>query len=124
VPPIFQPEIAAEGIYYSALHPRRELWVGWPAMKAILAQKFIPGIVDRILAKQGYSGQHTDDPLPPGRRDNMYAPVPGDHGAHGRFDARAMPVSKQLNASLHRNAFAAALGAVAIAGLLWRRRLR
>jgi len=124
VPPIFQPEVAAEGIYYSALHPRRELWVGWPAMKAILAQKFIPGIVDRILARQGYSGQHTDDPLPPGRRDNMYAPVPGDHGAHGRFDARAIPVSKQLDVSLHRSAIAAALGAVAIASLLWRRRLR
>ena len=124
VPPIFQPEVAAEGIYHSALHPRRELWVGWPAMKAILAQKFIPGIVDRILAKQGYSGQHTDDPLPPGRRDNMYAPVPGDHGAHGRFDARAMPMSKQLDVSLHRNMIAAALGAVAIASLLWRRRLR
>ena len=124
VPPIFQPEVAAEGIYYSALHPRRELWVGWPAMKAILAQKFVPGIVDRILAKQGYSGQHTDDPLPPGRQDNMYAPVPGDHGAHGRFDARAMPVSKQLDVSLHRSAIAAALGAVAIASLLWRRRLR
>jgi hypothetical protein len=124
VPPIFQPEVAAEGIHYAALHPRRELWVGWPAMKAIVAQKFIPGIIDRILARQGYSGQHTDQPIAPGRRDNLYAPVPGDHGAHGRFDARSMPVSRQLDLSMHRNAIAMAAGAVALVGLLWRRRLR
>jgi hypothetical protein len=125
VPPIFQPEVAAEGIYYAALHPRRELWVGWPAVKAIVANKFIPGIIDRILARKGYSGQHTDDPLPPGRRDNLYAPVPGDHGAHGRFDARSKPVSGQLALSMQRNTLAAAaLGVIAVAGLLWRRRLR
>jgi NAD(P)-dependent dehydrogenase (short-subunit alcohol dehydrogenase family) len=125
VPPIFQPEVAAEGIYYAALHPRRELWVGWPAVKAIVANKFIPGIIDRILARTGYSGQHTDDPLPPGRRDNLYAPVPGDHGAHGRFDARSKPVSGQLALSMQRNTLAAAaLGVIAVAGLLWRRRLR
>jgi NAD(P)-dependent dehydrogenase (short-subunit alcohol dehydrogenase family) len=124
VPPIFQPEIAADAIHYAALRPRRELWVGWPAVKAIFGQKVVPGLIDRILAKQGYSGQHTEDPLPPGRRDNLYTPVPGDHGAHGRFDARALPSSAQVNASLHRNAIAAAVGALAIAGLLWRRRLR
>jgi hypothetical protein len=93
-------------------------------MKAIVAKKFIPGIIDRILARQGYSGQHTDQPIAPGRRDNLYAPVPGDHGAHGRFDARSMPVSRQLDLSMHRNAIAMAAGAVALVGLLWRRRLR
>ena len=111
VPPIFQPEVAAEGIYHAAIHPRRELWVGWPAVKAILAQKLIPGILDRILAKQGYEGQHTDDPLPPGRRDNLYEPVPGDHGAHGRFDARSKPYSVQLWLDLNRTLL---LGAAAL----------
>ena len=124
VPPIFQPEVAADGIHYAALHPRRELWVGWPAVKAILAQKFVPGLIDRVLAKQGYSGQHTQDPLPPGRRDNLYAPVPGDHGAHGRFDAVALPRSRQLEVSMQRNAIVLALGALAVGSLLWRRRLR
>ena len=128
VPPIFQPEVAAEGIYRAALRPRRELWVGWPAVKAILGQRVIPGLLDRYLAGSGYDGQHTDDPLPPGRRDNLYAPVPGDAGAHGRFDARAKSASLQLTASLHRGAIAAALGALAAALLAgaWtsRRRLR
>jgi short-subunit dehydrogenase len=124
VPPIFQPEVAAHAIHYAALHPRRELWVGWPAVKAILANMVAPGVADRILARQGYSGQHTDEPLPPGRRDNLYAPVAGDHGAHGRFDARALPRSRQLEVSMQRNAIALALGALAVGSLLWRRRLR
>jgi NAD(P)-dependent dehydrogenase (short-subunit alcohol dehydrogenase family) len=125
VPPIFQPEVAAEGIYYAATHRRRELWVGWPAVKAILAQKFIPGTLDRILAKQGYDGQHTNDPLPPGRRDNLYEPVPGDHGAHGRFDARSMPRSTQLWLDMNRTLLLGATMLVAaLGGIALRRRLK
>jgi len=127
VPPIFQPEVAAEGIYRAALRPRREWWIGWPAVKAILGQRVVPGALDHLLARVGYSGQHTDDPLPPGRRDNLYEPVPGDHGAHGRFDARAKPRSLQLELSTHREAIAAgalAAGLAALLGFAWRRRLR
>jgi NAD(P)-dependent dehydrogenase (short-subunit alcohol dehydrogenase family) len=125
VPPIFQPEVAAEGIYYAATHRRRELWVGWPAVKAILAQKLIPGILDRILAKRGYDGQHTNDPLPPGRRDNLYEPVPGDHGAHGRFDARSMPRSVQLWLDMNRTLLlGAAMVAAALGGVALARRLK
>lgn len=125
VPPIFQPEVAAEGIYHAAIHPRRELWVGWPAVKAIVATRFFPGLLDRILAKSGYDGQHTDEALPAGRRDNMYAPVAGDHGAHGRFDARAKPHSVQLFLDLNRGVLlaGAALAALAL-GVAWRRSLR
>jgi hypothetical protein len=115
VPPIFQPEVAAEGIHYAATHRRRELWVGWPAVKAILATRMIPGILDRILARQGYSGQHTDEPLPPGRKDNLYEPVPGDHGAHGRFDARSKSASIQLVLDMNRTLIFAA--AALLAGL-------
>jgi NAD(P)-dependent dehydrogenase (short-subunit alcohol dehydrogenase family) len=125
VPPIFQPEVAAEGIYYAATHRRRELWVGWPAVKAILAQKLIPGILDRNLAKRGYDGQHTNDPLPPGRRDNLYEPVPGDHGAHGRFDARSMPRSVQLWLDMNRTLLlGAAMLAAALGGVALARRLK
>ncbi|HWI13600.1 MAG TPA: SDR family oxidoreductase [Burkholderiales bacterium] len=99
---IFQPEVAAEGIYYAALHRRRELWVGLPAVQAILGQRVIPGALDHFLAHTAVDGQHTDEPLPPGRRDNLYEPVPGDHGAHGRFDAQATASSPQLWANTHR----------------------
>jgi NAD(P)-dependent dehydrogenase (short-subunit alcohol dehydrogenase family) len=116
LPPIFQPEVAARGIYFAATHCRREVWVGWPAIKAIVGTRLLPGLGDWILASEAYSGQHTDEPLPPGRKDNLYAPVPGDHGAHGRFDARAKRHSLQLKLTMNRTALvaAAALGAAAV----------
>ncbi|TFV88420.1 SDR family NAD(P)-dependent oxidoreductase [Oxalobacteraceae bacterium OM1] len=120
VPPIFQPEVAAEAVYWSAHHRRRELWVGFPAVKAILAQRIVPGLIDRLLARRGYSGQHTDQPLPPGRRDNLYEPVPGDHGAHGRFDARSRDSSGQLWLTTHRTTLAA-FALAALVGLGVRR---
>jgi NADP-dependent 3-hydroxy acid dehydrogenase YdfG len=122
LPPIFQPEVAARAIYYAATHRRRELWVGWPAIKAIVGTRLLPGLGDRILATEAYRGQHTDEPLPAGRKDNLYAPVPGDHGAHGRFDARAKPRSMQVWLNTHRaGALAACVLAIGAAALLGRR---
>ena len=102
LPPIFQPELAARAIYYAATHRRRELWVGFPAVKAIVATKLIPGVLDRLLATRAYRGQHTDEPLPADRQDNLYAPLAGDHGAHGRFDSRSRRRSAQLWLATHR----------------------
>lgn len=89
VPPIHQPEPVAERIVQAALAAPRELWVGGATVKAILGTMVAPGLVDRILARQGYDGQMTQEPEPPDRPDNLMTPWPGDQGAHGRFDARA-----------------------------------
>jgi len=104
---IFQPEVAARGIYWAALHRRRELWVGWPAVEAILGTRVIPGFLDRMLAFSAYEGQEGKKPVSPMRRDNLYEPVPGDHGAHGRFDKQAVTWSAQLWLNTHRWAIAA-----------------
>lgn len=104
VPPIFQPELAANGIVWAAEHRRRELWVGFPAVKAILATHLIPGFLDRLLAKRAYEGQLTDHDLQPGRQDNLYQPVVGDQGAHGRFGDQAKAVSWQYWFTTHRGA--------------------
>jgi NAD(P)-dependent dehydrogenase (short-subunit alcohol dehydrogenase family) len=88
VPPIFQPEIVAQAIYDVSRHPRREVFLGWPSIKAIMGQKLMPGLADRYLASRGYDGQLTDAPNPDPPA-NLYAPVAGDHGAHGRFDSQA-----------------------------------
>jgi NAD(P)-dependent dehydrogenase (short-subunit alcohol dehydrogenase family) len=89
VPPIFAPEVAAEAIVWLASHPRRELYVGLSAWKAIVGNKLVPGLLDRYLAKRGYDGQMTDEPESANRPDNLWAPLSGDAGAHGRFGARA-----------------------------------
>ena len=113
VPPIYQPEVAAEGIYYAAHHRRRELWVGYPAVKAIIGNGLMPSFADRVLAREGYSGQMDDQPLPADRPDNLFEAVDGDYGTHGRFDDRARGFSPQLWMNTHRKMVAfAALGAL------------
>src|SRR2546423_12237813 len=95
VPPIFQPEVAAEAIHFAACHPRREFYVGWPSVQAIVANKFIPGLLDHFLARTGYDSQQYDGSEDPSRAHNLWKPIVGDHGAHGDFDARAKSWSAQ-----------------------------
>ncbi len=93
VPPIFQPEVAAEAIFWAAHNNQREVWVGWPVVKAIMANKVAAGLADHYLARTGYESQQTDIPEDQNRPDNLWDPVPGDHGAHGNFDAQARDIS-------------------------------
>jgi short-subunit dehydrogenase len=104
VPPIFQPEVAARAIVFAAFHHRREVWVGAPTVKTILANRLAPGLLDRLLARMGYSGQLTDEPISADAPANLFEPVPGPYGAHGRFDARARNESWEFFASRHRTA--------------------
>src|SRR6202011_4982051 len=116
VPPMFQPEIAADAIVYAAHSRRREVWVGGSSVQAIVANKFFPGLLDRDLAKMGYTGQLTDEPADPGQPDNLFDPVSGDPRTRGRFDSRAANYSLQLWAIEHRGALMA--GTLAIAAFL------
>ena len=118
VPPIFQPEVAADALVFAADHPdRREVWVGGPTWQAILGNRIAPGLGDRILARKGYDGQQLDgQPVPPERPHNLWKPVEGDFGAHGVFDARARSSSPAWWASSHSMAVTAIAG-VALLGL-------
>jgi short-subunit dehydrogenase len=118
VPPLFQPEVAAEAIAWAAAHPRREVKVGWPTVLAIWADRLVPALADRYLARSGYEAQQSDDPAPLGHRDNLWDPVPGDHGAHGRFDARARGFSLQTWLNTRGRGVAVAACAAVIAGAL------
>jgi short-subunit dehydrogenase len=117
VAPIFQPEVAARAIVFAAFNPRREVWVGMPTLKTILANRIAPGLLDRLLAKMGYSGQLTDEPKPAGAQGNLFETVSGAYGAHGRFDARARSNSWEFFTSRHRGAVVGGL-ALAAAALL------
>ena len=123
VPPIYQPEIGAEAVVYASRHPRREIFVGMPTVKAIIGNRLFPGILDHYLAHTAFEGQQTEEPEDPNRPFNLYEPVPGDYGAHGRFSEKAHASSPQLWTDLHRNALIslALCGLVAV-GLGWLRR--
>jgi short-subunit dehydrogenase len=127
VPPIYQPEIPAEAVYWAAHHRRRELWVGYSAVEAIVGNMLAPSLADRYLAKTGFSGQQIKDmPVPADRPNNLFAPVPELAATHGMFDDKAKTRSPQLWATTHRHLLAAALGATAAAaaatGIAARRR--
>lgn len=119
---IFQPEIAAQAVLRAAAERPRELWVGGPAVRLILAQRVAPGLADWLTAKQAYH-QHSQKPDPDSRPDNLFETVDWDKGAHGRFDSEAL--SSSMQQQLSRNAGLLALGALALgasAGLVWSRR--
>jgi NAD(P)-dependent dehydrogenase (short-subunit alcohol dehydrogenase family) len=100
VPPIFQPEVAAKAIEHAARHGPREILVAWPTVKAVFGERIAPGLLDRYLARTGYDAQQTDEPLDGEREGNLFEPVPGDFGAHGRFDDRARTRSLLLDLNL------------------------
>src|SRR5581483_218325 len=96
VPPIYQPEVAADAIVWAAHNPQRELMVAWPTIKTVYGNAIAPGVVDRYLAKNGYDAQQTDEPDDGDRPDNLFEPVPGNQAAHGPFDDRARSRSVEL----------------------------
>jgi len=102
VPPIYQPEIGADAVLFAAHNDRREMYVGYPTVEAIIGDKIAPGFADWYLARNGYDAQQTEEPVEPDRRDNLWEPVPGDHGAHGSFGNRAITSSPQLWISKNR----------------------
>jgi NAD(P)-dependent dehydrogenase (short-subunit alcohol dehydrogenase family) len=123
IPPIYQPEIAAEAIVWAARHRRPEVWVAGTTVGTILADMAAPRLLDRYLARTGYRSQQGSEPAQRDRPSNLWGPVEGDHGAHGDFDRKAHARSLQWLATTHRGwlALAAAGGAVLASARMRRR---
>jgi NAD(P)-dependent dehydrogenase (short-subunit alcohol dehydrogenase family) len=128
VPPIYQPEIAADAIHWAAYHRRRQVYVGLPTVLNILGERVAPWFLDWYLAKTGYGSQLTKQPLEGGPdHDNLFHPVDGgeDRGAHGPFDEKAHARSFQTSLTKHRRlagSVAAGVGAAATGAALLRKR--
>ena len=128
VPPIYQPEVAADAIHWAAYHKRRQIYVGVPTVLNVLGERVAPWFLDWYLAKTGYSGQMTEQPLDDGPdHDNLFHPVDGDQdrGAHGPFDQEAHEHSLQTTLTKHRRlagSLAAGVGAAATGAALLRKR--
>lgn len=126
VPPIYQPEVPAEAVYFAAHHRRREVWAGFGAVKAIVGNRIAPRFADWFLARQGYESQQVEGaPVSDQRPANLFEPVPSKAATHGGFDGKARSSSAQLWASLHRGVLAGsalALGGAAVAAARLARR--
>ena len=116
---IYQPEVAADAILYAAEHGRREIFVGWSTVKAIVGNKIAPWYADSVLAKTAFKGQQTDEPEDPNRQNNLWEPLPGDHGAHGTFGKKAKNSSTELMLSKNHVIMYAAVILILTALILW-----
>jgi NAD(P)-dependent dehydrogenase (short-subunit alcohol dehydrogenase family) len=120
VPPIYQPEPFAAAVAHCCEHPIRELPVGWGAQKLCWGQKFSPRAGDVMLLRMGWKQQHTDELKPQDSPDNLFETLPGDPGAHGRFDDQSRDSTAWTWLRLHGGKQALiALGAIASAGVMW-----
>jgi len=123
VPPIYQPEPFADAVLHCCESPIRELPVGWGAQKLMWGQKLSPRAGDLMLLRMGWDSQHTDQDKPLGAPDNLFEPLPGDPGAHGRFDAQSRSSTLWTSLRLRRWLVGAAVvGAAAVAGSVERSR--
>lgn len=122
VPPVFQPELAARAIVWASQQKRREVNVGFPAVKTIWGNKFAPQVADWVLEEDGYSGQQDEQLSAGDRPDNLFKPVDRDMGSHGRFDNEARTHSWQLWATMHRKGLMATALLAPAALLLLRRK--
>jgi NAD(P)-dependent dehydrogenase (short-subunit alcohol dehydrogenase family) len=116
--PPYQPEVIARGVAFAARRRRKSVMIGFPTIQAMWGDRLASSLLDHYLAKTAFSGQQGKEPVSPDRKDNLYQPVPGDHGAHGRFDKQARTRSPQLWLNENRNAIAAALGLAAAGAAL------
>jgi hypothetical protein len=125
VPPIYQPEIAAEAVYWAAHHRRRELWVGYSSVQAILANKLAPRLADWYLARNAFDGQQVEGMALPGERlGNLFEPVPSEAATHGIFDREAKDRSPELWVATHRRLLGGLATALAAAGVALQRAAR
>ena len=120
VPPIFEPEVAANAIAWAIDHPQREVMVGWPTVKAIVGNAIAPGFADHYLARNAYDAQQTDEPLDKNRPDNLFEPVDGEQAAHGPFDTQSRTRSTQLWLRTHLDLVGGAVAASAVTVLALR----
>jgi NAD(P)-dependent dehydrogenase (short-subunit alcohol dehydrogenase family) len=123
VPPIYQPEVAARGVVFAADHPRRrQYWVGASTAATIMANKFVPALLDRYLARTGYDSQQTSQNVDDSRPDNLQEALDGpggrDYGAHGVFDSRSHDRSPQVWLDEHLALAGLAAGTAIATGIL------
>ncbi len=123
LPPIYPPEVAAEGIRFAAYAGRREACIGAPAVKAIRGNTLAPWAADQKLRSGGFEGQLIDQRVEP-RPDHLFDTVEGPAGAHGRFDHRSRSRGLQLQWTMHCNWLLLPMVAMTAAGApgAWARR--
>jgi NADP-dependent 3-hydroxy acid dehydrogenase YdfG len=115
MPPLFSPESIAETVIWAIEHGPREMLIGGPTVQAVWSQKFVPALLDWYLGSKGFEPQMAEEPNDQHGRDILFAPLPGDPGAHGPYRERERGADLQMRLRPHAKAIAAAVGLVGMA---------
>ncbi len=118
VPPVYQPEVAADAIHWAAHHRRREIFVGVPTVYTVWGNRLAPWLAERYLARTAVSSQLSEVRHSPAEPGNLFEPPDGDAGAHGPYDDRAHGRSVQWWASRHRRGLLGVMAGAAAAGVI------
>ncbi len=98
-PPVYQPEIVAEGIYYAATKGGAEVIVTGTASLFSLVNRIAPELIAWCMTQLGYEGQLSRDPEACALAANtLFAPSAKASPVHGPFGRRARAHSFQLAA--------------------------
>lgn len=120
-PPVYQPELVAEGIYLAATSRRREVRVGGSTEQFAIGNRLFPGLLDWVSGLLGVAAQRTRRRDVAALRDpNLHAPGELAYTTHGPYDRESTESSLQF--WLTRNRLPLALGAVALLAVRPRRR--
>lgn len=101
-PPVFQPELAATAAVEAVKQKRREVWVASSSIKTIVGARLFPGLLEKLLARNAYEKQCTDEILDRPRDGNLFHTIEGNYGIYGRFGKKSHSSSFQLWLSMHK----------------------
>jgi NAD(P)-dependent dehydrogenase (short-subunit alcohol dehydrogenase family) len=112
IPPVYEPELAAEAILRAAEGHERDLFVGGSGKVLSLAERLSPRLVDVQQDRQGFESQKTDWPKREDAPNNLFEPLEYDGGVRGDF------VSREKHSSAYQRLEAHPVSAPLIAAAL------
>ncbi|MBC3364200.1 SDR family oxidoreductase [Pseudomonas sp. SWRI154] len=119
VPPIHDPDVAARAIFSVVKRTPRELWLGTASLKAIVGTCLMPGLLDRLLARNAYAGQMTNEDDDNQRADNLFESQQSLHRTRGRFAGRSRDSALALSSTQVSALLFAVAGLLAVVLLLF-----
>lgn len=119
IPPlVYDPELVAKAICFSAAHPKRDITVGGQGYLLTKVGNAMPGVMDKMMeAFMGEQGQSISQPPEPGTTDNLFQPRK-DGRERSNKDMFVRKSSLALEAQLHPVATAALVGGLGAAAAM------
>ncbi len=88
VTPIDGPQATVDAIVWAAVHPSKEVAVGWKAQASVLAHQIVPGLSEDIAGGIVRREQFGAAPAAPATSGNLFTPLPAGTTVEGGVRAR------------------------------------